>query len=655
MSSFSIGLSALRANQYALELVSNNVANANTVGYHRQLVQFSSRVPNNFRGLRIGSGVDVGYIQRVRNQVTEASLTQVISDVSNSKQLVEIEKRIEEAFVSGENSISSHIDQLFGEMTKLSASPDEAAQRESVLESTRRLTRSLNDGTSALIDLKHSIRFQLEKEVESLNADMEVLGELNARIFSLEARGLEANAELDDRDALLNKMAENIGVSRRESLSGDLNFTFGNASIQQTSKTNRFELADLGEGRIGVLLNESERAVDSQSGRIHALVTAYNSIVPKYEGRLEEFTTELISKFDAAHAVGIGASGSFTQLAGTRAVELHDVPLSESGAAFPISAGDLAITVVAQDGSQVTEVISIDPSVDTLEDVAARISTINGIGASVNANTQKLQIYSQSGFQFNFTGGISTVPDLSSYTGTALPEFAGSYTGQSNEELEFRIVGSGDVGVTEGLQLQVYGEDGALRGEFDIGLGYEAGTEIDLGEGVLVKFPRGTVVDGETFQNRVTAKPDQTGILTALGLNSFFEGTNASDVRLASAIEQDSLRFAAGRTGDSADTQNLLGMLELEGYRGLPGNLTMHGFINDVTTEIGFEIQSELSLSISLEGIQTRLQEEKDAVSGVDLNEELVYLQQYQKSYEASVRVIQTTDQMLDELFAIIR
>ena len=43
--SLSIGYSAIRANQVALETISNNIANAGTEGYHRQVVDMRNRLP----------------------------------------------------------------------------------------------------------------------------------------------------------------------------------------------------------------------------------------------------------------------------------------------------------------------------------------------------------------------------------------------------------------------------------------------------------------------------------------------------------------------------------------------------------------------------------------------------------------------------------
>ena len=58
----------------------------------------------------------------------------------------------------------------------------------------------------------------------------------------------------------------------------------------------------------------------------------------------------------------------------------------------------------------------------------------------------------------------------------------------------------------------------------NIGSGYEAGTPVGLGDGVSLQFGNGDVVGTDTANVLVTADPDNTGILSALGLNSLFTG-----------------------------------------------------------------------------------------------------------------------------------
>ncbi len=491
--------------------------------------------------------------------------------------------------------------------------------------------------------------------METLNAKMKVLNDLSVEIQKLSAQGLQHNTELDQRDAILNEIAELVGVSRRDHLAGELNLRIGHHSIQQGGSVNQFSLTELSSGELAVLLDDSDRPVDLESGRIVALLEVYNSTIPKYESKLDQLATSLMQQMDSIHATGIGTDGSFQHLVGTRAADLIDRPLAEAGTAFAIDAGELTVSIVDGDGVSRTEFIAIDPAIDSLEDVAAKLSGIDGILATIDPNTNQLQLSAEQGLSFDFTGRVETHPRLDVFSGSSVPAFGGVYTGSVNQQLTFEIEGTGEVGISDNLYVNVYAEQGFLKQRIEIGRGYEAGTAIEIGDGIQLNLGRGSVSDGDQFTTRLTAEPDETGMLAALGLNSFFRGVNAQTIRVDTPVLESHGRFAAGKSGDAADTENLFRLADLEHDSILPGKLTFAQYTNEINTEIGFQINSHTALGNSLDALQLRLEQDRDAYSGVDLNEEMVYLQQFQKSYEAAVRVIQTMDDILSELFNIIR
>lgn len=651
---FDLGLSALRTNQFALQVVSNNIANANNEGYHRRNVHLESLPANQANEWRIGSGVNIRYIERLRNQVTETSLTNVIADLSSVDQSLTIERQIESALLNGGTSVADQLDQVFAEITKLTAAPDEPAQRSAVIETGRRLTGAIRQASRQFGDLENSLRNQIRQEVEILNQQMETLNEVNIKIQNLKTQGIPHNVELDKRDTIINEIAQIVGISRNELYSGEFNLTIGHHAIQQSSTPVKFSLTE-SNGELALLLDDFERPLDLQGGRLAAELEALNSTIPLFEGRLDELATQLMKGFDSIHATGIGTAGSFQQLIGTRGVDDTSLPLSEAGTVLPVEAGDLTISLIDANGARRTEVVTIDPTVDSLEDVVQRINTIAGVNASLNVNSNRLQLFTAVGLSFDFTGAVETQPDLSSFGGTSLPTFSGLYTGSENDSLTFEIEGTGEVGVTDGLVVNVYSESGALTKRVNIGDGYEPGTELDVGDGIRLTLARGTVNDTDSFTTRVTAEPDETGILAALGLNSFFQGVNARTIEIDDTVANDHQRFASGKSADAADTANLFGLTSLEENRDLPGKSTLSEFVHEIYSEIGLKINANEALSSSLTPMQIRIIEERDSFSGVDINEELVHLQQFQKSYEAAVRVIQTADEMLNELFSILR
>lgn len=654
MANFTIGLSALRTSQFAMDIVSNNVANSQTEGYHRRTVNMKSVPPNLIGGFRIGNGVGISQINRVRDSVTEASLTTVIADSNHVGQMLTVERNIESAITAGENAIGRQLDAFFSEFTNLSASPSDPALRSSLIESGVQLSSSLRDASNKLDELKQNVRQQIDAELESLNMDLQELSDVSTEIFRYSAQGIDHNIELDQRDAIINRIAEVIGIFRHEKAGGQLHVTIGNHSIQQGNKANVVSAVDV-EGKVEIRLDNSDRALPLETGRLGALIQAYNELIPSYQDHLNQVSAQLIQKVNSVQSTGIGTAGSFETLIGNTSLSDVNVPLAEALPDLDLSAGEITIAVTDPSGNRETQTLTFDPATDSLTDLVGRFNTVPGVNASIRANSNQLQITSAPGYTFDFTGGMENQPDLSLITGSSVPALSGHYTGQANEELTVRIEGSGTIGNSGNLFANVFSSSGALLQRVSLGTGYEPGSEIELDDGVRLSFAAGTLNNNDEFTTRVTGDPDETGTLAALGVNAFFQGSDARTIRVDSSIVSDPERISTGRTGEPSDASNLNRFIGIGSDSSMPRGRTLTQYVSEFTTELGFEIQSNTALNTSLTNYKMRLEQERDSKSGVDLNEELVYLQEYQKSYEAAVRVIQVTDQMLNELINIFK
>lgn len=657
MTSLNSGLSALRTAQFAIDTLSNNIANASTPGYHRQNVHLDSQLPNRFGAFQVGKGVEVSDVERVRSQVTEASLTFAISDYSATNQLLEIESQIESMFQSGEGSLSERLDSFFGEITKLTSTSDSATQRSAVVQQATQLSSIFQNIASQLSGLKTTVRNEIDREVENLNDQLEGLAELTSEISILNAN-TTPNRELDQRDALINEIATSIDVSRQERNNSGLNLSFAGTSIQQgvTAVSLKVSVDSADKVELKFQQTVTESTVSFNSGRLPSLLEAYNEIIPQFEARLNELAEGVIQKFDQIHSTGVGVDGPFEILSGNRSVKNADVPLAIAGLAFPIDAGELYVSVIDASGNRKTSSISIDPETDSLSDIASALSGVENLEASVNTQTNQLQIVAASGFHFDFTGSVETSPNLDSFTGTSTPSLSGAYDGSFNDGFRFVISGSGQVGVSQDLVATVYDKGGALVGTLDIGNGYEAGSRIEVDHGVSVSFGAGTVAAGDEFSSELVAVPDETGILASLGVNTFFEGVDADSIEVNREILDNVDRFATGKSGEETDHATLFEFIELKDRRDLAGGrLSIQEMVNEIQTDIGSDVKNRREIGLRLESLKTRYEQDRDSISGVDLNEELVKLQQFQRSYEAAAQVIQTADGLFDELFRIIR
>lgn len=125
-----------------------------------------------------------------------------------------------------------------------------------------------------------------------------------------------------------------------------------------------------------------------------------------------------------------------------------------------------------------------------------------------------------------------------------------------------------------------------------------------------------------------------------------FSATSAADFGLATGFSADLL--AASSTGSAVDGNHALDMAGLRGQSGASGTLNEQA--RSVVGRVGSAVLTAQTRADANAGVLATLEASRGAVSGVNLDEELTMLLQYQRSYEASARVMTSVDQMLDVL-----
>jgi flagellar hook-associated protein 1 FlgK len=85
------------------------------------------------------------------------------------------------------------------------------------------------------------------------------------------------------------------------------------------------------------------------------------------------------------------------------------------------------------------------------------------------------------------------------------------------------------------------------------------------------------------------------------------------------------------------------------------GQDTFIGFYAGIASTVGMETsQNELVLTAA-EDSMTQLQNMRDGVVGVSLEEEMISLIQYQKGFDASAKFLSTVDEMMDTILTLKR
>ena len=129
----STGSSALLAFQRMMATAGNNVANASTPGYSRQRVLLQSRIGQDVGPGYIGSGVQIGRIERVADNFIISRLRDSASELGRLSQLAGLATRIDRVMSDPASSIAKPLSDFFDAAQSLSAQPASAAARSDFL------------------------------------------------------------------------------------------------------------------------------------------------------------------------------------------------------------------------------------------------------------------------------------------------------------------------------------------------------------------------------------------------------------------------------------------------------------------------------------------------------------------------------------------
>lgn len=505
-----------------------------------------------------------------------------------------------------------------------------------------------------LSDMKVQTRQELEQEVDELNRKLSDLAELQLRIQDRIGRQ-PPNDLIDERDRLINQIAELVDITRNEFVQGGFGLSMAGGSLSLGDVAPTIEVTTGTDGKLQLQIGTQGRPLMPRSGRLAALLETHNNTIPEYENRMRSLAGDVIRNFNQVHSQGIGSAGSFTLLAASNRVTDPTIPLENAGLPFEFEAGDLYITVTNSSGERRVSKITLDPATQSLNDFAAALNSVPNLQGVVDPNTGELRILSDPGFKFDFTGRLETIPDLTSFTGTSVPRLSGEYTGTENEELQVVVNGTGTIGITPGLTADIFDGDGNLLTQINIGQGYEAGKPIEVYKGVSVQFGAGNVAAGDEFTTPLIANSDTGKALSAFGLNSFFTGKDPLDMAIDPELLKNNARIATGKTGETADTSILKKLMALREQPLAQGELTFEQFQAETTSKIGSRVRTSTYLQTQLQDLKSEYEQQREGISGVDVNEEMVNLSKFQRAYEATVRVLTAMDQMYQDILSALR
>lgn len=358
-------LSGLNVNQKALAVLSNNIANANTAGYTRKIIDQQAI----YRGSD-GAGVGIADISRrvdtylnrtIQQQSSVASRADIINDYYSRTQLL----------LGGPNghNLSGYSDDFQNALKSLAITPENSSLRSGAVRSATTFATQVNSLAQQLQILRFQADQDIKNAVDNVNSIIDELHSLNAAIASEISAGQNPTGFLDRRDVLLRDLSQYMDVQTFTRENGSINIFTGNGvnlvdedrhrlSYSPASSENTF-IDDISLSPILVYQVDSSGntfgtpaelvsgGTSSQvtslltSGKLKGLLDMRDRQIPDMLAQLDMYASTFRDEFNALHNAGIPYPGlrSYT---GTRSVFSTD---------FRQWSGSVRIAVLNQDGT----------------------------------------------------------------------------------------------------------------------------------------------------------------------------------------------------------------------------------------------------------------------------------------------------------------
>ncbi|MFO0829914.1 MAG: flagellar hook-associated protein FlgK [Phycisphaerales bacterium] len=414
-SALQIGQSAILASQAAMQVAGNNMANAATVGYHRQVASLSPSLSQ-----RIGSNafVGTGVMLRDIGRIVDTALQSRVRTAVSREAGVEIDKRFLGSIESLQNELtgndlSSKLSEFLNAFSELANNPEDDAVRSLTLRQASGIAEHVVSLRSEYGKVRDEIDRSLGAAVQSADGLLGQIAGINREISQTEGGIGKANGLRDRRDALVDELSKLVDVSTIEQPNGAIDVLVGSLPVVLGGENRGIELrtsSSNGTTNVEVRIRADGSKLTVNEGQIGGFLRQREETVDPAIAALDTFAHELIFQANRVHSQGQGKTG-WSSLTGLVALDDPASALNATATHLPFEVrnGSFKLSVTnGSNGLRETAQILVNPDTMSLNDIAA---SINGAGlGNVTATITgdgRLKLDAAAGYELTFSDDSS--------------------------------------------------------------------------------------------------------------------------------------------------------------------------------------------------------------------------------------------------------
>jgi flagellar hook-associated protein 1 len=627
----STGVSGLLAFQQALDVTSNNIANAATPGYSVENIELTPQPGQSTAGGYVGSGVEVQGIARAYSELLAQQVRSSQASYSGSNTLATQAGQIDNMLSDSSTGLTATLQSFVNALQTLSASPSSSASRQALLSQAQALVQQINGYNSQIETYGSDLEQQIGSDVNQVNSLASGIASLNTQIAADLAGGGTPNQLMDQRDTLINQLSQYVSVNTATESNGALDVYVGSGQALVTG---------------------------SQAQQLTTLPSQYNATQYDIGLTSKSGTTDVTSEISGGELGGLLSARSQVLQPVQNALGVISVGLSTL--MNQSQAGGMDLT-----GAPGQPMFSVGAPQST--------PSINNTGsATVTTSITTLSALTADNYQLSYSGGAWQLKDVT--TGQSVAMTGAGTAGSPFQAAGLSIVvgggapASGDTYLIQPTEAAPAGLALRLTSPNQIAaasLAQTGAAATNTGSGTIsaatITTPANWVPDDYTLSFTSATQYQVTNGAGSVVANGNY--TAGQPITFAGAqvtvngapASGDSFTITPSTSANSGDNSNVLAMISAFSSGALAGGTTsLSAAANNLVAQVGVVTQQAQATATAQQSVNQDATTALSNLSGVNLDAEAAKMLQYQQAYQAMAQVIQASGTMFTSLMTAI-
>ncbi len=629
----STSVSGLLAFQQALDVTSNNIANASTPGYSVETANLTE-LPGQYTGAGyIGAGAQVQSVTRAYS----AELTQQVrssqATYSSYNTLATQAQQVDNLLSDSTTGLTASLQSFVNAMQTVSGSPASTSARQALLSQAQALTQQLQSYDSQIGQYGSQLESKISSDVSQINTLASNIASLNGQIAQASATGQTPNQLLDQRDTLITQLSQYVSVQTVDQGNGVVNVYIGSGQGLITGTTAQplttlpgtYDPSQLDIGMSNGGGGTTDITGSISGGELGGLLSARSQVLDPTQRALGRISVALATIVNQQQEQGMTLSGTQGQ------------------AMFAIGA------------------------VQTLP------ASTNAGSASLSVTRTALGQLTTDNYQLQYTGGSWQLTDQT--TGQSISMTGSGTTASPYQAAGLSIVvtgppASGDsylieptAGATAGLAVQLTDPSQIAAASWQVQA--SAGAS-NAGTGAI---SAASVTDPSTYAPiagtyTVTfSSPTQYTVTNSSGTTvasgSYTSGSPISfagqQLTLTGAPAANDTFTVSPATANTGDNSNMLAMIGGLTSNSLDGGTTsVGGAANNLVSQVGVLTQAAQNNAAAQKTVNQEATTAQSNATGVNLDQEAANMLRFQQAYQAMAQAISTSNKVFNSLLTAV-